>query len=261
MEMGKLVDMITKEVMMRIPGITNNKAIEKEKVLVISSCEQELTEVKDLIKDKYQVHIYDSENIKLEDYEHIIITNLCNKGLSSMALGLCNDKVQDFIVEGMFNGKRVYVLKEGIQYRKYSTNANEALYDLYKQYECKIMSYGIKLVQKKDLLRNMATGLDPNEKLVQEACLVKPSIHSNSNMSQSNDSYIKSEAPAIVVASADTMQSHQIVEINNKRLITESDIKKLYMSGIEEVNLIKKAILTPLAQDFIRIKRLKINRL
>lgn|GEM_PF-2692099 len=226
MEMGKLVDMITKEVMMRIPGITNNIAIDKEKVLVISSCAQELTEVKDLIKDKYQVHIYDSENIKLQDYEHIIITNLCNKGLSSMALGLCNDEVQDFIVEALFSNKKVYVLKEGIQYRKYSTNANEALYDLYKQYECKIISYGVNLVEKKDLLKSMEIGV----------------------------------APAIVLASADTMQSHQVVEINNKRLITESDLKKLYMNGIEEVNLIKKVILTPLAQDFIRIKRLKINR-
>jgi len=225
-EMGKLVDMITKEVMMRIPGITNNIAIDKEKVLVISSCAQELTEVKDLIKDKYQVHIYDSENIKLQDYEHIIITNLCNKGLSSMALGLCNDEVQDFIVEALFSNKKVYVLKEGIQYRKYSTNANEALYDLYKQYECKIISYGVNLVEKKDLLKSMEIGV----------------------------------APAIVLASADTMQSHQVVEINNKRLITESDLKKLYMNGIEEVNLIKKVILTPLAQDFIRIKRLKINR-
>ena len=88
---------------------------------------------------------------------------------------------------------------------------------------------------------------------MQKAFLVQPSI-------QSNDMYSKIEEPAKVAVSEDTVQSHQVVEINNKRLITESDLRKLYMNGIKEVNLIKKAILTPLAQDFIRIKRLKINR-
>ena len=220
MEMGKLVDMITKEVMMRIPGITNNIEIDKEKVLVISSCAQELTEVKELIKDKYQVHIYDSENIKLEDYEFIIITNLCNKGLSAMALGLCNDRVQDFIVEALFNDKRVYVLKEGIQYRKYSTNANEHLYNLYKQYEDKIMSYGVNLVNEKDLLKSMETGVDCNGESVQKACLVHTSIQSDSNISSGKDIYRRVEASAKVALSEDIVQSHQVVEINNKRLIT-----------------------------------------
>lgn len=259
MEMEKLVDMITKEVMERIPKSANNTAIDKEKILVISSCEKELTVVKELVKDKYEVHIYDSENINLKNYEHIIVMNLCNKGLSAMALGLCNDKVQDFIVEALFNGKRIYVLKEGIQYRKYSTNANEALYNLYKQYECKIMSYGVNLIHEKDLLKTMKMVVDCNEELVQKACLVEPSIEINSCMTPSNDMHSE-EAPAKIAGSEEAVISHQVVEINNKRLITESDLRKLYMNGIKEVNLIKKAILTPLAQDFIRIKRLKINR-
>ncbi|MBZ9634257.1 hypothetical protein [Clostridium sp. FP1] len=221
MDMEKLVEMITREVMKRITSSANSMVIHKKKVLVISSCEEELREVKELLEYKYEVIVYDGEDISLKNYESIIVTNLCNKGLSSMALGLCNDKLQELIVEALFKGKRVYVLKEGIQYRKYSTKANEALYNLYSQYECKIMSYGAIIVNEKDLLKSMEIGADCNEKSAQKDCLV---------------------------------------ESSNKRLITESDLKKLYMNGIKEVNLIKKAILTPLAQDFIRINQLKINR-
>lgn len=255
MDMEKLVDMITKEVMKRIPSSRDNAAMDKEKVLVISSCEEELEVVKELVEDKYEVHIYNKEDINLRNYEHIIVTNLCNKGLSSMALGLCNNNVQAFIVEALFNGKKVYVLKEGIQYRKYSSNSNEALYNLYNQYEHKIIAYGIALVHKNDLLKNMQMGANRNEESVQKSCSVESNI-----IGISDDMHSKTEAQAKKSVSEDTVQSHQVVEINNKRLITESDLRKLYMNGIKEVTLIKKAILTPLAQDFIRIKRLKINR-
>jgi ethanolamine utilization protein len=236
LDIEELVGMITQEVMSRIPSSTNSTVKDKKKVLVISSCEDELTMVKELVLDKYEVLEYNNEDVNLKNYEHIIVTNLCNKGLSSMALGLCNDNVQAFIVEALFNGKKIHVLKEGIQYRRYSKNANEALYNLYNQYECKIMSYGAIIVQQSDLLKSMETGANYND------------MHSE----------IVAESETVV--SENTVQSHQVVEINNKRLITESDLKKLYMNGIKEVNLIKKAILTPLAQDFIRIKRLKINR-
>ncbi|MGH4139741.1 hypothetical protein [Clostridium sp.] len=254
MDIEILVDLITREVMNRIPSCKNSTVMDTKKVLVISSCSEELTAVKELVQDKYEVHAYNNEDINLKNYEHIIVTNLCNKGLSSMALGLCNDKVQELVVEAFFNGKRVYVLKEGIQYRKYSRNANEALYNLYNQYECKIMSYGAILVNESDLLKYMETDLACSEGSAQVDCLVGSSFACGGVMTSSSESGSKT------VRSEDSVLSNQVIEINNKRLITESDLKKLYMNGIKEVNLIKKVILTPLAQDFIRIKQLKINR-
>ncbi|MGV8981826.1 hypothetical protein [Clostridium sp.] len=233
MDIEKLVNLVTKEVMKRIPQSTADTSMDKEKILVISSCSEDLTMVEELLEHKYEPHIYNEEDINLSKYQHIIVTNLCNKGLSSMALGLCDDSVQAFIVEALFNGKQISILKEGIQYRKYSTNANEALYNLYKQYECKIVSYGVSIINENDLLKSMTW---------------------------SNDMNSKSEEVAKIVVLEDTLQNHQVVEISNKRLITESDLKKLYMNGIKEVKVIKKAILTPLAQDFVRIKRLQINR-
>ncbi|MBU3190814.1 hypothetical protein K9O30_16460 [Clostridium bowmanii] len=259
MDIEKLVDMITKEVMNRIPSSTNSTAMDKEKVLVISSCSEELTKIMELVQDKYEVHDYNNEDVNLKNYDHIIVTNLCNSGLTSLALGLCNNKVQAFLVEALFNGKRVYVLKEGIQYRKYSKNANESLYNLYNQYECKIMSYGANIVHESDLVRRMGMDLACSDGSAQVDCLVESSIACNGVKTSSNDMN-SSESAAKTVFSGDSVLSNQVVEINNKRLITESDLRKLYMNGIKEVNLIKKAILTPLAQDFIRIKRLKINR-
>lgn len=233
MEIEKLVDMVTKEVMMRIERDINDSAMDKAKVLVIGSCEKEITMITDLLENKYEVCIYDKSDINMKNYNHIIVANLCNKGLSSLALGLCNDNVQAFLIEALFNGKKVYVLKEGIEYRKYSTNANSELYNLYNQYECKIMSYGVVLVSETSLIQSMKSGATFNEQVVQALPLIE---------------------------STNNVQSHQVVEISNKKLITESDLKKLYMNGIKEVTIIHKAILTPLAQDFVRIKQLKLNR-
>ena len=250
--MEKLVDMITKEVMKRIPSSTNNTEMNKEKVLVISYAEEELTKVKELIGHKYDIHVYDKADINLRNYEHIVVTNLCNKGLSSMALGLCNDSVQEFIVDSLFNSKKVYVLKEGIQYRKYLSTSNEALYNLYNQYEYKIMSYGVALVDEKSLLKRIQLGVVCNDESEKKSCPMESSTASSTCMISSDDMHSKIETQAKTYISEDTVQSHQIVEINNKRLITESDLRKLYLNGIKEVNIIKKAILTPLAQDFIR---------
>jgi ethanolamine utilization protein len=232
-DIEKLVDMVTREVMMKIQSGINDTTIDKEKVLVISSCEEEITMIKNLLEGKYEVCIYDKLDINMKNYEYIIVTNLCNKGLSSMALGLCNDNVQEFIIESLFNCKNVYVLKEGIEYRKYSTNANKELYNLYNQYECKIMSYGVVLVSGAELLKRMEDGTTYNEKVVQVI----------SEKKSTND-----------------IQNHQVTEISNKRLITESDLKKLYMNGLKEVTIIRKAIITPLAQDYVRIKQLKLSR-
>ena len=259
MDIEKLVDMITREVMNRIPSSTNSTTVDKKNVLVISSCNEELTAVKKLVQDKYEVLDYNNEDVNLKNYDHIIVTNLCNSGLSSLALGLCNDKVQALLVEALFSGKRVYVLKEGIQYRKYSKNANEALYNLYNQYECKIMSYGANIVRESDLVKCMGMNLVSGDGSAQKDCLVESSI-ARSGAKTSGSVMHSSESGAKTLILENSVLTNQVVEINNKRLITESDLRKLYMNGIKEVNLIKKAILTPLAQDFIRIKRLKINR-
>ncbi len=260
MDIENLVDMVTKEVMRRVHSSTNKTTMDKEKVLVIASCKEASTKVKQLIEDEYQVGNYDEQELNVMNYEQIIVADLCNKGLSSMALGLCNDKVQEFIVEALFNGKKIYVLKDGVEYRKYSTNANEELYNLFNQYECKVMSYGVEFVYKKDLLKSMQTSANCHEKSVVKSCQAESSNVINEVIKSISDANNEIQEQAKTKIS-DFVHANQIVEISNKRLITESDLKKLYMNGIKEVNVIKKAILTPLAQDFVRIKQLKISRL
>jgi ethanolamine utilization protein len=95
------------------------------------------------------------------------------------------------------------------------------------------MSYGVVLVSGAGLLKSMKDGTTYNEKVVQVI----------SEKESTND-----------------IQDHQVTEISNKRLITESDLKKLYMNGVKEVTIIQKAIITPLAQDYVRIKQLKLSR-
>ena len=49
-------------------------------------------------------------------------------------------------------------------------------------------------------------------------------------------------------------------EIRNKKLISEMDLRKPFMNGMKSVVIDKKSIITPLANDFIRIHNLKVKR-
>ena len=45
----------------------------------------------------------------------------------------------------------------------------------------------------------------------------------------------------------------------SKKVISESDLQKLYIQNIKEITVEKKSIITPLARDFIRTHQLKIT--
>lgn len=50
------------------------------------------------------------------------------------------------------------------------------------------------------------------------------------------------------------------LDIKDKKAITESDLKKAYLSGIKTITINKESMITPLAVDFIRINNIKIIR-
>lgn len=54
--------------------------------------------------------------------------------------------------------------------------------------------------------------------------------------------------------------SKKQVDFQNKRLITESDLQKLFLTGCQEVLIGNKAMITPLARDYIKEKNIKLIR-
>ena len=51
------------------------------------------------------------------------------------------------------------------------------------------------------------------------------------------------------------------LDLRNKKLISEADLRKPTIKGVKNVLVNKKSIITPLATDFLRIHHLKLKRM
>ncbi|AWI05044.1 hypothetical protein [Clostridium drakei] len=234
MDMEKLVEMITKEVMKRIKKLSydENRYV-KDKILLLGDC-FESSNIKEALEEKYIVDLYNSD-VNVDCYKAVVLSKLNLKVLSNLALGLCNGQYEEIIINALFKGKRVYVLEDGMEYRKYMSSANKNLYKLYTEYEQKLMYNGVDILNEGNLIRALLCGQD---------------IHKSQNHEVYEDSI------------SEKIENKQefIKNSLSKKLITEVDLRRLYMDGVKEINILKKSILTPLAQDFIRINHLKIKR-
>ncbi|MDU7964099.1 MAG: ethanolamine utilization protein, partial [Clostridium perfringens] len=48
------------------------------------------------------------------------------------------------------------------------------------------------------------------------------------------------------------------INLSNKKLVSESDLRKPHINGVRTLIVDKKAIITPLAKDYIRINNLNV---
>ncbi len=213
MDKDKLIELITKEIM---------KKLFQKKALVLS--EKKCENLNKTFLDEYSLEYY-NENLNLDDYELVVVPELSIEEVSALALGLPNSKMVGIIIRALFKGKKVIVLKEGLEHRRYKETAKGNLYKLYLDYEHKITLLGVEIEQE----------------------MVNNSFHSIEENQQKN---IKCDKKEIVVSTEN---------IVNKKVITEADLRKLQMKGIRQIEIYKNAIITPLAKDFIRTNKIQIK--
>lgn len=60
----------------------------------------------------------------------------------------------------------------------------------------------------------------------------------------------------------DTIEGNiKSVELLDKKVITQADLKKLYEAGLRDIRISKASILSPLASDYIRSSNIRIRRI
>lgn len=225
MDFEKLVDMITKEVAERIKELNfNNEFSNKEKVVILSTTPYK--DIEEKLNHKYTLQYFSED---LRDCDKIIIPRTCIKLLSNLANGICSEESHKFLSIMLLKGKKVYMLEDGIEYRKYKGRAPKALWDMYQGFEEKIKAFGINIISSLDEI--------------------------DENLSNKSLSINKEE-----ISTLDSNSKEGTFLFEGKKLITESDLRKIYMKGTKEVLISKKALVTPLAVDFVRIHQLKLKR-
>lgn len=223
MNYDKLVDLIVQEVYKKlqegVKSTTKNKT-----AVIIGECD--LTAAGKALEGCYNVVAYDKD-IKADT---IVVSELTIKAMANLATLTGTNDEENFIIKGLMEGKKVYILKDGIEYRKYKNTAPKALYNKYLEFEKELKIYGINIIE---------------------------------HISGCMDNETKQEEITDEVSSVQTLslgEAELNLDLTKKKLISEADIRKPFKSGMKFLIIDKKSILTPLANDFIRIHNLKVKR-
>lgn len=238
MNTDSLITIITEEVLKRVTMLNSQSKQEKSNsILIIDSISQKN-------KDIYQQIISSWKNTRfLDDYHHnegvdsfdyIILPRLSNKDLVSITMGSPNSEISKIIIDGIFKGKKIIALKDGVCYRKYKDTANKNFFNMFKGYEEKMISFGIEVVKEEELIDclNDEAYKDCEENIKEQ---YKENINKN---------LVKKKAVEKAII--------------NKKVVSEKDIERLWSKGYQNIAIDKKSIITPLAKDFIRTNEIKI---
>ncbi|MCM1991239.1 hypothetical protein [Oceanirhabdus seepicola] len=238
MDMEKLVNDITEEVMIRVKELPNQVNIDLQRILVAASNESEM--YKSILNklDTFPREIDSLENLNqdLDCYEDIILCGLDNRELANLALGVECGQKEHIAIKGILKGKRIFLIEEGIEYRQYQNTANKVFFSMYMEYERKLISYGITLVKKENILKVLNNKNDCSA--LQCGCVLE----------------LQNELK-------DLEEGTSIFDFTDKKLVSEADLKKMFKSGIESIKIRKRTVVTPLAKDFIRTNHMNVSRI
>ena len=94
------------------------------------------------LKAAYQI-VQFSESESCDIY---VLAQLPIKLMADLVLGIPSEPQAACILRALLEGKRVYLLESGLEYRRYKETAYKTLYHLYQEYEAAVKRYGIELI-------------------------------------------------------------------------------------------------------------------
>lgn len=235
MDYDTLVNLIVEEIYKKINS-EEFKRVSKPKAVVLWDDVSKF----DLLKDEYEVLDF-NKNIK--DTDILIVSKLCMRGLSNLALGNSTSDEERFILKMLMKGRKVYILDEGIEYKRYKETAPKTLYKKYISYEDEIKTFGVEIVED---IRNITLNSKQDSKRLNLKDKDLEKEQEIVNLQEINSQLIIDE---------------QSLDLRNKKLISESDLRKPAINGAKNVLVNKKSIVTPLAMDFMRIHRINLKKI
>lgn len=167
------------------------------------------------------------------DYDILVSAHLSIEAMACLALGIPGNEEAASILYSLLQGKRVYILERGLEYRSCRDRAHKTLYRLLQEYESRIEGFGVRIV-----------GNIPDIRQNEEQGFVQPV-----QPVQSAGRYLESAG-----------FSGECLDLAGKKLLRESDFSGVHGRGKSEVLIDRDAIVTPLAMDYITNHGLQVKR-
>lgn len=92
-------------------------------------------ELKRKLEDSFEIE---------EESETLIVSNLSLKNIYNLSIGIYENKFEEKILKQVLEGKKVFLIEEGLEYLKYQ-NIPTNLLEKYNTYVKNIKDYGIKI--------------------------------------------------------------------------------------------------------------------
>ncbi|QOT00183.1 ethanolamine utilization protein [Brevibacterium sp. JNUCC-42] len=225
MNIEALVEAVTNEVYKKLQEMKFSQGEPKKRQKAIIMANQSHPEIEARIESHYEFQYHDEQ---IKDCDLVIIPTVCIQLLGNLANGISAGSRERFILTMLLKGKKVVVLENSMVYKKYKQTSNPVLYKQYEEFEARIKSFGIQMVQESDLLNI--------------------------------DDKVDNQEVEIAKQDSDIEQEEVRKEVLSKKLITESDLKKFHLRHVNEIIVNKNSIITPLAKDYIKMKQIKVRR-
>ncbi|KPI53721.1 ethanolamine utilization protein [Clostridioides difficile] len=240
MNYDNLVDLIMEEIYKKINS-NELKISNKPKAVIVF--EQDNNKF-NLLKDEFEIVEFDKS---IKECEIVIVSRLCMRGLSNLALGNSTSEEERFILKMIMKGKKVYVLDEGIEYKKYKDTAPKALYKKFMYFEDEICKFGVEII--KDL-----------NTITKNKLSIKSEVSSSIDSKKENTKALNKDMESLNNVESIKIDTEFSLDLRNKKLISEADLRKPTINGVKNILVNKKSIITPLAVDFMRIHHLKLKK-
>ncbi|HGM3509110.1 TPA: TIGR02536 family ethanolamine utilization protein [Clostridioides difficile] len=240
MNYDNLVDLIMEEIYKKINS-NELKISNKPKAVIVF--EQDNNKF-NLLKDEFEIVEFDKS---IKECEIVIVSRLCMRGLSNLALGNSTSEEERFILKMIMKGKKVYVLDEGIEYKKYKDTAPKALYKKFMSFEDEICKFGVEII--KDL-----------NTITKNKLSIKSEVSSSIDSKKENTKALNKDMESLNNVESIKIDTEFSLDLRNKKLISEADLRKPTINGVKNILVNKKSIITPLAVDFMRIHHLKLKK-
>ncbi|WGX77131.1 TIGR02536 family ethanolamine utilization protein [Paraclostridium bifermentans] len=225
MDYDKLIEFIVDEIYKKLENQNIKENNDLPKCVLMWERDEEKYK---FLNDKFKVLNYNKD---IKDCDVLVISRLCLRGLCNLAMGNSVSDEERFILKMIMSGKKVYVMEDGLEYKMYKQTAPKTLYNKYLNFEKEIKSYGVEIINNPKSILNEAKVIYKEE-------------------------YTKENKE---INRAENLNENTL-DLRSKKLISESDLRKPQINGIDKILLGKKSIVTPLANDFIRIHNLKVDK-
>ena len=177
--------------------------------------------------------------VDLDAYEAVVLFDLSCDAMAALASGACDTAYTRLASKAILSGKKVYVPTEEVELYQYKETAPAAYYNMMQQKLDLLVASGVVICAQASLEQVILGSASPVPAAAAPVRAAAPA----------------EPAPAPAAACCEERAARV-----NKRVLTEKDLIEANMSGVTEVHIGGKTIVTALAKDAAKDRGMTIVR-